>query len=124
MRKYGFLLIALVFGLPFIGLTDFFPLHRYGMFARLAESDAGTPGKYSIEIHLGGQWQTLAAGNDYLDRNYFPLLAERAFGNPFREAELVAKLKASQKVQPDSIRLTEVKSTHSPISIRLIFPPQ
>jgi hypothetical protein len=67
-------LVSLIFGIPFILMTDLFPLHRYGMFASLP----GNPSikkKYEIEIFLKGTWQVLTSGNEYLDHGYFPVQA-------------------------------------------------
>jgi len=120
MKKYLYLFVPLVFGIPFLLLADLFPLHRYGMFSGLARPEI-VFSQYSIHIHLAGKWQKLEAENEYLDKNYFPMEAMRAFGDKESENKLVSKIRASLRVKPDSIRL-ESDSASASTTYRIIFP--
>jgi hypothetical protein len=120
IKKLLYFCLPIVFGIPFLLMTDLFPLHRYGMFAGLARKKQPLS-QYSIEIHLTGKWTKLEAENEYLDKNYFPLVAERAFGHLESEASLASKINASQKIKPDSIRIRKI-SQQKPDSTRFVFP--
>lgn len=107
MKNLYPLVLVVTFGLPFLAITDLFPLHRFGMFARIPET------KGSIEFFefqtktKNGTWQKLKTGNDYMDQSYLPLLAERCFGSNDKQMVMGNKLAASLKDKPDSIRIAK-----------------
>ena len=114
------ILFVLVFGIPFLLITDLFPLHRYGMFAGVSRQPGKTE-KFRIEMKVAGSWQTLSAGNEYLDKNYFPLQAEQAFRNPAYRQELADKIRASLRTKPDSVLIIQEVGNSSDVQL-LIYP--
>ena len=116
------ILFILIFGIPFLLITDLFPLHRYGMFAGIS-SQSGESEKFHIEMKVAGSWQTLSAGNEYLDNNYFPLQAEQAFRTPAYRPELAGKIRASLRTKPDSVFIIRKAGQSQDVHL-LIYPRQ
>jgi hypothetical protein len=109
IRNAALVVFLLVFGLPFLAITDLFPFHRFGMFARIPEK-AQDVSQYVFEVKEPGKsWKKLEAGNPYFDYNYFPLLAEKGFQNPDLGQNLGSKLFSSLEEKPDSIRIFRTK---------------
>lgn len=111
----------LAFGLPFVVITDLFPLHRFGMFARMPN-----PGEevqlFSIEVKVGNEpWKTLLTGNPYFDKSYFYHLASDAFGKKEKSSALADKLRRTLSPQPDSIRLVK-EVLNAEIQTVVIYP--
>jgi hypothetical protein len=116
------ILLVLIFGIPFLLITDLFPLHRYGMFASISMQQGGIE-KFQIQTKVAGSWQPLSAGNAYLDQNYFPLQAELAFRNPSYRPELADKIRASLRTKPDSVFIIRRVASSADIQL-LIYPKQ
>ena len=116
------ILFVLIFGVPFLLITDMFPVHRYGMFAGISRQP-GELEKFHIEMKVAGSWQILSAGNEYLDSNYFPLQAEQAFHTPAFRSELADKIKASLRAKPDSVLIIRKGGKSADVQL-LIYPKQ
>jgi len=116
------ILFVLVFGIPFMLITDLFPLHRYGMFAGISRQP-GESEKFQIEMKVAGRWQTLSASNEYLDNNYFPLQAEHAFRTPAYRPELADKIRASLRTKPDSVLIIRKAGQSQDVKL-VIYPKQ
>lgn len=116
------ILFVLIFGVPFLLITDLFPLHRYGMFAGISRQP-GVSEKFHIDLKVAGRWQTLMAGNEYLDQNYFPLQAELAFRNLSYRPELADKIRASLRTKPDSVLIIRKAGKSDDVQL-LIYPKQ
>lgn len=116
------ILFILIFGIPFLLITDLFPLHRYGMFAGISRQP-GEMKKFHIKMKVAGSWQTLSAVNEYLDQNYFPLQAEQAFRTPAYSSELADKIRASLRTKPDSVLIIQEVGNSSDVQL-LIYPKQ
>lgn len=97
----GVWMIIFVFGLPFLGLVDLFPLHRFGMFARLPES--GSLPVFRLVKFQNGQWQALTFGNAYFDDSYGKIWASRAWSDSLFRKKLTKVLSA--KIPADSLPL-------------------
>jgi len=115
-------IFVLIFGIPFLLITDLFPLHRYGMFAGISKQK-GEPEKFHLKMKVAGSWQTLSAGNEYLDNNYFPLQAELAYRTPAYRTELADKIRASLRIKPDSVFIIRKAGQSEDIQL-LIYPKQ
>lgn len=112
-------LLALFFGLPFLLLIDFFPFHRFGMFARISPVEKPTE-KIYIEYFHQAAWKKLETGNAYMDANYLPQMASRALGNAKKEKELGRKLAKELPEITDSVRMR--LELGNQITYRLLFP--
>ena len=111
----------IAFGLPFVLITDLFPLHRFGMFARMPNPDEEVQ-LYSIELKINPKpWQTLETGNPYFDKSYFYHLASDVFDEREKSESLAEKLIHTLSPKPDSIRLVKKSMNASSKSI-LIYP--
>lgn len=120
MKNFALILILLVFGLPFLVITDLFPLHRYGMFARIPENPAQVE-RYSFETKtLGSKWQKLQTGNPYFDDSYLPALAEKVYHLPADSEKWVMKLRSVPKEKPDSIRILRISGKS--VIMKPVFP--
>jgi len=120
MNKGPVIFLVLIFGLPFLLITDLFPLHRYGMFAALPSHETKTV-KTEIHVHSDRHWKKLVTGNEYLDAGYLPKEAELAFGKRNLEKTLGLKLVQALKNEPDSILIQRQKWNLKPEK-RTIFP--
>lgn len=113
MKITGIFFLLIFFGIPFLAVSDLFPLHRFGMFARQPlVSTAEFKGE--IQIKKDGSWQKAETGNAYLDKNYFPLWANRAMREPDFRKRLFAQFQKNGNAKADSIRIvlpTEIEST-------------
>jgi hypothetical protein len=110
MVKNNWIIITLwlVFGLPFLAITDLFPLHRFGMFAQ-APTQIKNSDTFEIQLKLhGDNWEKLKTGNAYMDESYLPLLAKKCFQNLIDKKEFGEKIHCSLKEKPDSIRISEL----------------
>ena len=99
------LLLCLVFGLPFLAITDLFPLHRFGMFVQIPDQH-----KYmdslKIEVKVGDKnWERLKTGNSYMDESYLPLYAKKSLRNIEDRKSFGDKIHKSLKEKPDSIQV-------------------
>jgi hypothetical protein len=103
------LLIPLVFGIPFLLLTDLFPFHRYGMFARIPNSKTGP----EVRILLANRDTTLAleTGSPCLDRGILARLAEAGFSDQKEAHNLLDKIRPSLNPFPDSILLEQKQNS-------------
>lgn len=111
----------LAFGLPFVLITDLFPFHRFGMFARTPTADEEIQ-RYSIELKIKEKrWKMLKTGNPYFDKSYFCQLASDAFNRPEKRPNLAFKLVQTLDLKPDSIRLVKY-AMNAPIRYLLIYP--
>ena len=97
------LFLVFVFGIPFLMLTDLFPLHRYGMFARIPVSAPESPVK--ILVYQNGNWTELSSGSPYLDAGILPRKSLEAFGDSLKESQFRLALLSTFKKKPDSIAL-------------------
>jgi hypothetical protein len=105
MKNWYLVVIILFFGLPFLGLTDLFPLHRFGMFA-LVPTDQKKVESFEIQVKNPKEnWKTLQTGNEYFDKNYFPVLASRSFYDKEKSIKLGLKINNTLIEKPDSIRI-------------------
>lgn len=97
------ILISLFFGIPFLLLTDFFPFHRYGMFARIPSKVPET----EIRIMLISRDTTteLQTGSPCLDNGLLKKMAADAYKNPDMASGLIEKLRPSLQPFPDTIFL-------------------
>jgi len=102
------LLIPLVFGIPFLLLTDLFPFHRYGMFARLPSKIQ--PEEVRIRIKEGSDWKEFQTGSPCLDRGILARLAEAGFSDQKEAQNLLDKIRPSLNPFPDSIFLEQKHS--------------
>ena len=111
----------IAFGLPFVLITDLFPLHRFGMFARMPNPNEEVQ-LYSIELKINPKpWQTLETDNPYFDKSYFYHLASDAFGEREKSESLADKLIQTLSPKPDSIRLVK-QSMNASSKSSLIYP--
>lgn len=99
------------FGLPFVLITDLFPLHRFGMFARLPDQKS-TTSKCYLETKTGtSDWLILKTGNAYFDEGYLSKLGSEAIDDPSMAKNLAEKLKKTLYPVPDSLRMVAVRMT-------------
>jgi hypothetical protein len=111
-------ILVLFFGLPFLAITDLFPFHRFGMFARIPSNENSLI-QYHVETHQPDSvWKILQTGNEYMDKSYIPLLARKAIHDPAEQRQLAEKLLKNLKEKPDSIRISGSAGEKS----ILIFP--
>jgi hypothetical protein len=110
--------LILVFGIPFLLITDLFPLHRYGMFARIPVSAPESPVK--ILEYKDGNWTELSSGSPYLDAGILPRKSLEAFGDTLQESQFRLALLSTFKKVPDSIALEKIESN---TKIRRILYP-
>lgn len=112
MKNIGIFLFLIFFGIPFLAVSDLFPFHRFGMFAQLPVS-SNSEFLGQIQIKKDGKWQKAETGNAYLDKNYFPLWANRAMREPEFKKRLLAQFQKNGTAKADSIRFVsqpEMKS--------------
>lgn len=88
----------MAFGLPFLGIVDLFPLHRFGMFARIPES--GSYADFRLVKFQNGQWQEIKFGNAYFDDSYGKIWASRAWNDSLFRQKLSRVL--SEKIPGDT----------------------
>ena len=121
MKQISILALLMVFGIPFVMMTDLFPFHRYGMFARIPESK-NEVFQYAIEVKENGKpWEKLKTGNEYIDKNYLPLLSFKSVSGNAQYADLGEKIWKSLGEKPDSIRI--IKSVqHTEKQVFTIYP--
>lgn len=112
------LFLVLVFGIPFLMLTDLFPLHRYGMFARIPASAPESP--VNILVYKDGNWTELSSGSPYLDAGILPRKSLEAFGDSLKESQFRLSLLSTFKKMPDSIALEKNQNNQK---IRRILLP-
>jgi hypothetical protein len=114
VKNYWMILIlCLVFGLPFMAITDLFPLHRFGMFAQKSSLKLNSE-TFEIEIKLKDKnWEKLKTGNSYMDESYLPLLAKKCILNVINKSEFGKKIHISLKEKPDSIRISQMNENNS-----------
>ena len=110
--------LVIIFGLPFLMLTDLFPFHRYGMFARMPAKNPES--EVRILTANEGKWKQLQTHSPNLDKGALPGLAAAAFGNPVKEKSLVEKILPSINPVPDSIAL--IKTAHPKPWKRIVYP--
>jgi len=110
--------LVLVFGIPFLLITDLFPLHRYGMFARIPVSAPESPVK--ILVHKDGNWAELSSGSPYLDAGILPRKSLEAFGDTLKESQFRLALLSTFKKVPDSIALE--KNQNNQKVRHILFP--
>lgn len=120
MKTPALWLFLIAFGLPFLAITDLFPLHRFGMFARIPE----TPEKvehFWFETRVSDKgWQKLQTGNPYFDHSYLPVLAEKGYRIPQEYEKWILKLRSVRSEKPDSIRI--VRTSGKTVSLKSIYP--
>jgi len=105
-QNWMIIILCLAFGSPFLAITDLFPLHRFGMFAQMPESNNQIE-TYQIELKVFGKnWVPLKTGNTYMDESYLPFLAKKNIKHPESKKEFGKKIHLSLKEQPDSIKVT------------------
>jgi hypothetical protein len=110
----------MVFGLPFLMLTDLFPFHRYGMFALIPEKSDKVE-HFCFETRVSNQaWQKLQTGNLYFDNSYLPVLAEKGYRIPNETEKWILKLRSVPAEKPDSIRI--VRTSGKTISLKSVYP--
>jgi hypothetical protein len=121
VRKYGPVwILVFVFGLPFLVITDLFPFHRFGMFARIP-SQPGEVVKYQFQQKTKGKnWEAVKVGNAYFDQNYLPMLAEKLVLFPEKAEVWGDKLYRSLSSKPDSIKI--ISSSNSENQVILVYP--
>lgn len=95
------LLIPLVFGIPFLLISDLFPFHRFGMFAR--HSSAPVTEETRILLAVGDTLMKLESGSPCLDRGLFPQLASHAINDEESAGVLLEKLRTVLNPFPDSV---------------------
>ena len=111
----------IAFGLPFVLISDLFPLHRFGMFARMPNPTEEVQ-IYSIEVKTKPKhWLKLEIGNPYFDKSYFYHLASDAFDNQKKTASLADKLLNTLSAKPDSIRLVK-QTMNTTVKSFIIYP--
>jgi hypothetical protein len=95
------LLIPLFFGIPFVLLSDLFPFHRYGMFARVPKEAP----KAEIQILLAGKDTIieLKTGSPCLDRGLLKKMARNALIDSIEAGKLLDKLRPALVPFPDSV---------------------
>lgn len=95
------LLIPLFFGIPFVLLSDLFPFHRFGMFARIPK-EAPKP---EIHILLAGNDTIieLKTGSPCLDRGLLKKMARNALIDSIEAGKLLDKLRPALVPFPDSV---------------------
>jgi hypothetical protein len=103
------LLPVLVFGLPFLFMTDLFPFHRFGMFARIP--DKNKPDAIVIRVKEGENWKELKSGSPNLDRGLLPSEAAACFSDKQKAEVFFSKIRASLRPAPDSMILEMNNST-------------
>lgn len=101
------LLPIFVFGIPFLLITDLFPLHRFGMFARIPGKKQGMNVEV-IQFREGKKLQVLT-GNHCLDKGILASLSAAAWTVPQKAEELTGRLLPSLHPVPDSIFLCSPK---------------
>ena len=105
MKVWFILFLVAWFGIPFLVITDLFPLHRYGMFARVA-LPASKPTLFSIETKTNpSPWKKLTIGNPYFDNSYLPTWAARTYHDTANAPFLVSGLRKSLGQKLDSVRI-------------------
>lgn len=99
------LLIPLIFGIPFLLLTDLFPFHRFGMFARIPAKNPAA----EVRILLCGSdtAMLLETGSPCLDRGLLNQWAAAAFQDSSKADLLLEKLRPSLRPFPDSVFLEQ-----------------
>lgn len=78
MRIGAIFILLFVFGIPFLLISDWFPLHRFGMFARIPVSIEKQV-QFRIVTLQSGTWKSFETGNAYFDQSYTSLWAKRAW---------------------------------------------
>jgi len=103
------LLIPLFFGIPFVLLSDLFPFHRYGMFARIPKEAP----KAEIQILLAGKDTIieLKTGSPCLDRGLLKKMARNALIDSIEAVKLLDKLRPALVPFPDSVFIELKKSS-------------
>ncbi|HRH33871.1 MAG TPA: hypothetical protein PKY12_02385 [Catalimonadaceae bacterium] len=104
MKKSSYFVLILFFGLPFLAVTDFFPLHRFGMFARLPLTPTEEY-KSEIQVKKGNKWQRFETGNAYVDQNYMSIWGNRSTHDLEFRKRLSAQIRKNGLAPSDSIRL-------------------
>lgn len=109
--------LVLAFGLPFLAISDLFPFHRYGMFARMpAKTKAES--RFSIDYKKLGEYHSVQSGNGYVDNNYLPLWAEKAASDSAFAQKIKRELSKRDSTLSDSLFIrieTENSITRKPL---------
>ena len=116
--KYLPLGLLIIFGLPFLLLTDLFPFHRFGMFARMPHRKPEREVK--ILMASEGKWKQAVSGSPCLDNGALRQTALEAFENRGMESQMLSKILPSLKPQPDSIALETTENQN--LCRRIIYP--
>jgi hypothetical protein len=99
------LLIPLIFGIPFLLLTDLFPFHRYGMFARLPAADPSP--ECRILLANADTLLELKTGSPSLDRGLVSRWAAAGWQYDSAAAQLLQMLRPSLVPFPDSVFISQ-----------------
>ena len=110
MQRSSFLslLIPLIFGIPFLLLTDLFPFHRFGMFARFPVKKPAP--EIKILLYGSDTVMLLKTGSPCLDRGLLNQWAQAAFKDSSKADLLLEKLRPSLRPFPDSVALEQKQS--------------
>ena len=119
-QNWMILTLCLVFGLPFLAITDLFPFHRFGMFAQKPQQNNDIE-IYHLEVKTGQKtWESLKTGNAYMDESYLPQLAQKCMHNSDFKKDFGAKIYASLKDKPDSVQVN-ISGSNTPRNF-ILFP--
>lgn len=120
MQRKAFisLIVPIVFGIPFLLFTDFFPFHRYGMFSRIPKEKPAP--NVRILLASADTLLELKTGSACLDRGLPSEMARKAFVDSVIGNLLVQKLRASLNPFPDSVFVEQ--KTFKGWNRKIIFP--